>query len=430
MSSAHYFDGASARLHPVRLALDSGAIMLAGPDIEITYRFAQTRLAEPFAGAPWVLDFADGARCELTDGAGKAALADALGYRPSWVQRWQRRWYGALLALLLLIALGVAGVRWGIPALAERVVAALPAAADQRVGDRTMEALEGSLFEPSRLSDQRIAEVDAIFDAISPPRTRIPIRLRVVNMPKQPPNAFALPNGTIVLTDAMVLQILDGANDFDPSLRAQLAGVLAHEIGHIEGRHGMRAMVRSSLTVMTSAALLGDFSAVAAGTPALLLNMDYSRRMESEADGYAILRMREQGMSPAELADLFDVLGRKNPSLHELPAWLRPLGYLSSHPPSAERSARLRAAAAPRQHTGAPASANDLHKAMSASDIGLPAALPAPRWYGRTSTSAPLAYWPSGVPAPRTCFGVSAKRALACCTAGGERTPPFRTSGR
>ncbi len=344
MISASYFDGASARMHTVGLNLDGGVIALSGPGIDAAYPFHEARMAEPFAGSPCVLDFADGARCEVADSAAKAALAAALGYRKSSVVRLQQHWYGALLALLLLAASIGAFVQWGVPALADRIVAALPASIDRRVGDEAQRALESRIFEPSRLSEPRIAELQSIFNAIVPKKTRMPLTLKVVSMGTAPPNALALPNGTIVLTDQMVRHVLGEESELDEDMQAAIAGILAHEIGHVEGRHSMRAIVRSSMLALGSAALLGDFSAVVAGAPVLLLNMDYSRTMETAADQYGIALMQQAQLPTAPLADLFDSLERVMPSQHALPRWMRAgFSYLSSHPASEERSARLRA---------------------------------------------------------------------------------------
>jgi Zn-dependent protease with chaperone function len=344
MISANYFDGASARLHPVDLDLGEGRFALAGAGIRASYPYAEARMAEPFGQAPCVIDFADGARCEVSDAAGKAAIGAALGYRQSRVVRLQQHWYGALLALALLVASIGAFVVFGMPALADRVVASLPATVDQRIGDEALRAMTGRLFTPSRLSEQRIAEIDDIFRSIQPKRTRIPLHLLVASMSGRAPNAFALPNGTIVMTDQMILVVLAGAAEFDADKRAAIAGILAHEIGHIEGRHSMRAIVRSSMLALGSAALFGDFSNVVAGAPVLLLNMDYSRNMEAAADAYAIVRMDQAGMSTAPLADLFDALEKLAPGQSALPKWMnKNLSYLRSHPASAERSARFRA---------------------------------------------------------------------------------------
>ena len=349
MITASYFDGQTARLHPVELTPGDGALMLMGGAIAKEYAYREVTLAEPFAEAPAVLYFADGARCEVPAGAGQA-LADALGYRKPAVVRWQERWPAALLALVLLIATGAAIVTWGLPAAAEKIAAALPPSLDQSLGDTARRGLEGHLVEPSRLSERQIAQVERILQSLTPAATRMPIRLMVRSSPRLGANALALPDGTIMVTDGMILHILGKAEEFDEQQQAQLAGVLAHEIGHIEQRHSVRAMARSSLTAAASAALFGDFSAVAAGVPAVVMNTRYSREMESAADGYAIALLREKGISPAPLADLFESLEKVDEADpgHSLPRWMtQTLTYVASHPASTERSARLRRAAQP-----------------------------------------------------------------------------------
>jgi Zn-dependent protease with chaperone function len=348
MISANYFDGQSARLHPVELQAADGALTVMGSAITQAYAYAQVQLAEPFTHAPTVLYFTDGARCEVADRDAGHALAEALGYRKSAVMRWQERWYAALAALVLLIGLGAAFVIWGVPALADRIAEAIPPSLDQQVGASALEGLEAKLLTPSRLSDQRIAEVEQVLKSIAPRDPRHPIRLLVRSAPQLGANALALPNGTIVVTDAMILHILGKASEFDDDQRAQLAGVLAHEVGHVQRRHSVRVLARSSLTAAASATLFGDFSAVAAGVPAVLMNMHYSREMETEADAYAIRLLGQKGISTEPLADLFDSLEQDHQGdpQAKLPRWMsNSMAYMSSHPASAERSERLRKAA-------------------------------------------------------------------------------------
>lgn len=349
MITASYFDGQTARLHPVELKPGAGALMVMGGAIAKEYAYRQVTLTEPFAQASTMLHFADGASCEV-DAVHGQALADALGYRKSAVVRWQERWPAALLALVLLIASGAAIVKWGLPAVAEKIAAAIPPSLDKSLGETARRGLEGHLVEPSRLSEQRIAQVEQILQSVTPATTRMPIRLLVRSSPRLGANALALPDGTIMVTDAMILHILGKAEEFDERQQAQLAGVLAHEIGHIEQRHSVRVLARSSLTAAASAALFGDFSAVAAGVPAVVMNTRYSREMESAADGYAIALLHEKGISPAPLADLFESLEKVDEASpgHSLPQWMtQTLTYVASHPASAERSARLRRAAQP-----------------------------------------------------------------------------------
>jgi Zn-dependent protease with chaperone function len=346
MTCASYFDGQDARLHSVELGTAAGNVMLAGPGIARVYTAAQTRLAEPFANTPAVLYFSDGARCEV-DATGRDELLQTLGYQPSRVVRWQARWPAALAALALLAVLIGAAAIWGIPAAAEAVAQQLPPALDARLGKSVLDGLEKQkILAPTRLSDERIAELEQMLDKVRPAHPRLPLRLAVRDAAQLGPNAIALPDGTIVVTDQLVRSILSKSQDFSDAGIAMLTGVLAHEVGHIENRHSARVLARTSLTAALSATLFGDFSAVAAGVPAVLMNMSYSREMETEADEYAIKVMLAKKISLEPLAKLFEALDEADESSRDVPRWLsQSMEYGASHPSTSERIKRLRAAA-------------------------------------------------------------------------------------
>jgi Zn-dependent protease with chaperone function len=349
MVNAHYFDGRRACLHPAELSVDGGLLRIAVHEeagIERSVALSELRLAEPFDRAPLVLRLPDGASCEVPAGPGRQPLLDLLGYRKSQVVRWQARWPAVLLALVLLIALLALAWFKGIPAVTERVVDALPPAMEVKLGQAALAGLEArGLLEPSGLTDDRIAEVQAVLPAILPAHPRMPIRVLVRRSSQLGANALALPDGTIVVTDMMVHLLHSRANRLDAAGKAALQGVLAHEIGHVEHRHAVRVMAASSLGAALSATLFGDFSAVAAGLPAVLSHMQYSRAMELDADDYAVEVLRRQGLGAAPLARALTLLERQQPDASQTPRWLKDtMGYLSTHPGTRERIARLRAA--------------------------------------------------------------------------------------
>jgi len=349
MIPAHFFDGHDARLQPVGLDVRAGHLHVDAPGFERSYPLADVALDEPFERAPLVLRLGD-ATCEVPYGPERQALLAALGYRKSAVERWQARWPAVLLALVLLLALLGAGFIWGVPAAAEFIAARLPASVDAKLGRAALAGLEAQgMLAPSRLSDDLIAQVEALLPrALGEPQSahpRVPVRLLVRASDALGANALALPDGTIIVTDAMVRLALDGDNELDDDGKADLLGVIGHEVGHIERRHATRAMTGSSLTAAVSATLFGDFSAVAAGLPAVLTQMRYSRAMELEADDFAIGVLRRNGLEPGALADTLEALERAHPGEDKLPRWLkRSMTYLSTHPATAERIARLRQA--------------------------------------------------------------------------------------
>lgn len=345
MIAAHFFDGHDARLQPVGLDVRNDHLHVDAAGFERSYPLADVVLAEPFEQAPLVLRLGD-ATCEVPYGPGRQTLLAALGYRRSAVERWQARWPAALAALVLLLALLGAGFVWGVPAAAEFISARLPASVDIKLGRAALAGLEAQgMLAPSRLSDDRIADVEALLPRALPPHPRVPVRLLVRSSDALGANALALPDGTIIVTDAMVRLAFDDHNQLDDDGKAALLGVIGHEVGHIERRHATRAMTGSSLTAAVSATLFGDFSAVAAGLPAVLTQMRYSRAMELEADDDAVSVLRRNGLEPDALADALEALERAHPGEDKLPRWLkRSMTYLSTHPATNERIARLREA--------------------------------------------------------------------------------------
>ena len=107
------------------------------------------------------------------------------------------------------------------------------------------------------------------------------VRAGVANMAMV--NAVALPGGQVMLFDGLVQQA---------DSPEELAGVLAHEVGHVRERHVMTALLRQfGLSIL----LAGADSGVTNGVFGLAA-MGYSRDAEREADDYARARMAESNI--------------------------------------------------------------------------------------------------------------------------------------
>ncbi|TAH12571.1 MAG: hypothetical protein EAZ11_05250 [Curvibacter sp.] len=114
------------------------------------------------------------------------------------------------------------------------------------------------------------------------------------------PNALALPGGTILMTDEMVALV-----NADTQV---LTAVLAHELGHVQQRHGLRMLVQATVLGAVGAVVLGDFSTLLAAVPALLGQAHYSREAEREADAHAVKVLKDAGLSPLHMVTLFEAL--------------------------------------------------------------------------------------------------------------------------
>ena len=327
-----YFDGRSARPRPVQLQLD-GRQLLARGEEDWCWPLRDVQWPETTRHGQRVLLLADGGSITVADCQAFDRWRQAHGARDGWVVRAQQSWRGVMLAALLLVGVLWAGYRWGVPALAAAVVALVPTSVDQTVGDSALQGLGAKWLQPSRLPPDRQQTLRQRFEAAAacggrPPAFRLHFHAGTASLG---PNAFALPGGHIVLTDALV-ELLAGHDD-------TLLGVLGHELGHVRHRHGMRALVQFGLLSAATSVALGDFSSWLAGAPALLGQLDYSRQAEREADTDAARLLRCNGISPAVMVLLFERLRTTGPGARDLPV------ALASHPMDEARIAFFRQAA-------------------------------------------------------------------------------------
>lgn len=159
-----------------------------------------------------------------------------------------------------------------------------------------------------------------------------------------------MPDGTIVVTDMMVRLVQNRRNELTDTGKEQLIAVLGHEVGHLELRHSARILARSSLTTALSATLFGDFSAVAAGLPALLSQAEYSRTMEADADFYALAVLRHNGIPVMSFIEVLGKLEDQHRARSTAPAWLQTgMRYMSTHPQTSDRIESLQDAAADKE---------------------------------------------------------------------------------
>lgn len=328
--AADWFDGRSARARPVEVWLD-GAMLHYGEHSaavsSLTWperqRHGQRQILLPGGG---LLSFADAPAFD--------AWAQASGRGDSVVVRWQQSWRLAALSLVLLVAGLAAAYRWGLPWAVDTAVNAMPLAAERRLGEHVLNSLEGEWLRPSRLSaaqqqawrgrwDSAVARARSGGGPTLPERFEIHFRDGGKTLG---PNAFALPGGDIVITDELLELLAD-----EPDA---VMTVLAHEIGHVRHRHGLRLMLRAGAVSIVASVIVGDFSALLASAPAVLAGNAYSRDNEREADQYGRALARAGGADTARMAAFFKRLAEK----HKATVENSPLAIaISTHPADEER---------------------------------------------------------------------------------------------
>lgn len=315
-AAADLFDGTSAIRHPVTLRWQAAGLEIARAEgaVEVIPAAALTfnehrgdrlvyghreragwRLLVPVDVAPAVLE-------RLPQG----------GKYGGWIDRFGL--VRASVVLAVISAAAVAAVMTAPSWLGPRI----PEAWERQIGS----ALVGDLDKFACSTPESDAALAALVGQVDDGKTPVKVQLAKIDMV----NAVALPGGRILIFDKLVQE----AKSPD-----EVAGVLAHEVGHVRKRHVMQALLRQfGLSVLLSGA-----NSDIGGTLGGLAAMGYSREAEREADAYSRMQLARSDISPAATAAFFGRLRKMDPT-----AGNKQLSYLNSHPDTAEREQAFKAA--------------------------------------------------------------------------------------
>ena len=334
---AVYYDGDGATGHEVTLYLQpGGAVAIAGLPDSRQFSGDALRFSDRLANTPRFLYLPDGAKCEIADNDAIDAFVAA--YRSNRTTRFaalihhlERHW-AAVLAAVGMTALFVwLAIDRGIPAAASAAVDLVPLSVDIGMGEQTLAFFDERLFEPSALPPSRQQELRNHFKQVAAPLAvdERDARLEFRKSKVVGANAFALPDGTILVTDELVALARSDA---------ELIAVLAHEVGHLVHRHSLRGLLQGTGAAAVMVLVTGDVSSVAslaAALPVLLVESSYSRAFEREADTYAAAYLDGAGIDRAHFVTILKRMtdGEDPPGV---------VGYLSSHPVTDERIEALR----------------------------------------------------------------------------------------
>jgi len=225
---------------------------------------------------------------------------------------------GALVTCVLLVVL----VWWQSEAITAWIAGKVSHETEVAIGEHALAQIETeAVLTQEGLAAKTLAEIGGRLTAGS----RYKYRWYVSN--DKEVNAFALPGGIIVVNAALIAKA--GSAD-------ELAGVLAHEVQHVEHRHTLQQMIHAAGWAAVLAVVLGDVSAITAIVVHQLGNLRNSRKLEAQADSEGMKALARAGIPVEGMAAMFRRLqseevriGDDTPSL------------LSSHPATAERIAEL-----------------------------------------------------------------------------------------
>jgi Zn-dependent protease with chaperone function len=217
----------------------------------------------------------------------------------------------------------------------------VPQPVQNSMSEGTLELLDSLYLSPSELPSEEQARVLALAsDAIEGVGiTSYAVELRT----GIGPNAMALPDGTIVITDDIVELC---AND------NELLAILYHEIGHLQNRHLLRRVLQSSFVSLGLIVMSGNVETIDTliALPTFYLDMSYSRGFEIEADRYALQSLKDRGLSVDNFSAIMNKLENSlsrialdedadEPTTRTARRQQKLLKYFASHPLTAERLA-------------------------------------------------------------------------------------------
>jgi hypothetical protein len=340
---AIYFDGRTSARQAVTVeATDEGLLIRSADGILIEgWRYGELRaMAAPEhllrlarAGNPVLarLEIRDPALAHLID-----ERADTLDRTGTTERRLRKRviaWVFAATVSLVLVAV------YGVPALADRIAPLIPLSVEHRLGlavDAQVRAMldnrdAGGAFECGTTDAEKPgrAALDKLLGQLET-AAALPIPLKVAVVRRTEANAVALPGGHIYVFRGLVA----AAQSPD-----ELAGVIAHEIGHVAHRDGTRSVLQSAGLSFLFGVLLGDFTGggvvvIAART---VVQSAYSREVEAAADDYGVRLMVGIGGDVRAYASILDrIAGAIEPGVK----------ILLDHPQTKDRVAAIKAAAA------------------------------------------------------------------------------------
>jgi Zn-dependent protease with chaperone function len=253
----------------------------------------------------------------------RAALAD---FRLDAARVGKRSRLGlGLLGLLLALPLLLLGLFFAYSHdIAGWVASRVPVEVEQQIGDAAFAQMRGQLA---------LIEQGAAPEAVRTLGERLTHGSRyryqwfVVRDPAI--NAFAMPGGYVVVNSGLIAAA-DSAEE--------LAGVLAHEVQHVERRHSLNNLIHALGWRAMLALALGDAGGALAGAADTLGQLKFGRDLETEADLLGLQALQRAGIPPQGMESFFRKLMQQEGAT--------PPALLSSHPASEDRFEAIRKAIA------------------------------------------------------------------------------------
>jgi Zn-dependent protease with chaperone function len=291
---ARFYDGVRGATHIVRVFVFGRELRIAGAGDVIlgVWKLGEIRAA-PEVDPDGMVAFAARGRpgVLLADDSTELEMLQRAGIKLPGHKAWtRRRWITVGAGLLATIGVGIAAVT----ALPRWLAAAIPIAWEQRLGQPAAALITGTKSrctgEAGEAALTRLVERLRAAGGIEMPVTIAVFDDRLVN-------AFTLPGGQVLVMRGLINDTTDGP---------MLAGVIAHELGHVAHRDAATMLLRSmGFAMLLHMVGLGDAGGVVASGASNLLDLSHSRAAEAAADATAIDLLTKAGLRADGLSRFF-----------------------------------------------------------------------------------------------------------------------------
>lgn len=335
--SGELYDGQTSRHWPAMLKCsDGGELRFIWEGGSSSYLLDVVKVSSRLGNTPRYFSFPDGWKFETRDNDGVDTLLrkhKQYGWS-AFVHRLESRWHYVIASLLLVVAFIWGMLQYGLPAAAEVVAYQLPPDITGSLSEETLGYFDEHLFEPSELSQDTQVRLQTLFTGMTGTLdSGFHFELKFRKGGEQiGANAFALPSGTVVMTDELIRL---AEND------EELAAILAHELGHVVLRHSLRQILHNSVLTLFVTYATGDVSSAAVALPMLLVQLGYSRKFERDADRYAYEYLLNHSIEPEHFASILTRIDQEHQLRSEQAEQkgksVKIFEYLSTHPDTEER---------------------------------------------------------------------------------------------
>ncbi|HSG31489.1 MAG TPA: M48 family metallopeptidase [Thermodesulfobacteriota bacterium] len=336
-----YYDGRSARRHDVEVTLTRDSLRIDADTFSNTITWLYPRITQ-------VKDIYSENEVRLQYGQelpeiliirDKSFIGSLRSISPQFGRNFSRHGSDKRIKTVayVFIALFISAVllhKWIVPPLMNIMVEKFPVTWEEKIGKSFISQISKGfgVCEDERLNTQ----IDKIKDRLGATLDSSKYKYNITIVNNSLVNAFALPGGEIILFRGLI----------EKSNRPEeVAGVVAHEIQHIEQRHFTKILIKELSIGIFLGLMIGDSQVVgtALNYANMLRSLAYKRSEESSSDAEGMKMLIKAGIDPKGMVDFFEIMKKEYDGTTEVSE------YLSTHPNTENRIEKLNTMIAQKQ---------------------------------------------------------------------------------